>query len=227
MLKRYFLCLACLCCCMGMAAQNSWEIREKHNNQVYVNVDFMNIHMGDLKINPQGARVGVGHTWELGLQGLYVDGGVELGYHQGKADYQYRENPYRLTFKILDGRVPLNVGFKFPVGQDMNLRVYAGANVQYYFSEKENCHNFNGPVDTDPEYIQNSFRYGLQAGVLLDFTDRWFGGAEFSYDLNPIQDEEQLLGTAATRSISDAHVVSHIAYEAHPYAITLRLGYRF
>jgi hypothetical protein len=208
--------------CLNINAQNSWEIKEVRNNSVYGEVTLMTIPMGDINVNPIGFRGGVTHTFEIEKQGLFADVSAELGFQQGRADFKMKEIPHRLSQKILDGRLPLNVGYKFPIGEDFALRIYAGGNVQYYLLTKETWHDYKENKEYDVEYINKKFHFGYQVGVNFDFTEEWYAGFEFTHTLSAISDDERNGATRATPEISNID-----CYDSHPYAFQFRVGYRF
>jgi len=208
--------------CLNMNAQNSWEIKEKRNNSLYGEATLMTIPMGDLNVNPIGFRGGLTHTFEIWDKGLFTDIGAELGYQQGRADFRRNEVPHRLNHKILDGKFPLNLGFKFPIGDDFTLRIYAGGHMQYYIFTKETWHDYKENIEYDTDYIDNKLHFGYQIGANFDFTEEWYAGFEFTHTITSMCDK---IADGTTRATTD---VSHIeSYGSHPYAFAFRIGYRF
>ena len=206
--------------CLNMNAQNSWEIKEERNNSVYGEAMLMTIPMGDLNVNPIGFRGGITHTFEIGKQGLFADISAELGYQQGRADFKRKEIPHRINQKILDGKIPLNIGYKFPIGDDFALRIYAGGNIQYYLFTKETWHDYKENIEYDVDYIDKKLHLGYQVGANFDFTEEWYAGLEFTHTITSIRDKIDTHNTTSDVNLIDST-------DSHPYAFMLRIGYRF
>lgn len=222
-MKQILIAVISFLCCMPVLAQNSWEIKEKRDNNVYVNANFTTIPFDCPTVNPIGASVGIAHNFKIGKQGLFTEAGVELGYQQGRSDFGYgttEKVPFRFVYKNLNGRIPLNIGYKLPIGdQDMALSIYAGANIQYYLFSKESWRDYKDNMDWETELLDTKLHYGLQAGANLDFNQEWFAGAEFSYNLSKMCTDEL-----------DMHLSNKLhTFNNNPnaYAISLRIGYRF
>lgn len=224
-MKKILFSLALALSVLCVQAQNSWEIQENRNKSVYLNANLSHMNLDLPTLNPVGMSVGVDKTIQLGKAGFFTQVGAELGYQQARADYVNSKLPYRLTYKTLSARVPLNVGYKFPVGvaENMALSLYAGANVQYYMYTQENWNNYTEQKESNCHALNNKLHYGLQLGGNFHFNAEWYAGAEFSYNLSRICKEAG--GDEFPPTAGPATALLNM--NPRPYTVTLRIGHKF
>lgn len=214
-MKRIITAFVLLACILPTIAQNSWEIKDKKLNSLQVGAVFMSIPTDLMRVNPVGMQAGYTRTLELGNKGLYLETGLSMQYARVRADFDKKESPKRLNSNLLIGRVPVLVGYKWDLEHDTALRLHAGAFAQYRLAEDATIHSYELNKDIDFNAFWNkTFGYGLIVGAQYNFDSQWFGGADFTYNLNCISDDFTPTILLSTDGVK-------------PYAIELHIGYRF
>lgn len=151
-----------------------------------------------LTTTAHGAEDRLFHTATIGFSYNYILGSspatIELGFEASGSWFSERfNNGDKSSLSFYFGKIPLNIGLRFPVAEGFWIVPYGGINVKWniYGEERlkytdgttETWEIFNGDRMHDDDY--NRFQLGYQGGVKLVIANCFSIGVAWKADITP------------------------------------------
>lgn len=151
-----------------------------------------------LTTTAKGAEDRLFHTATIGFSYNYVIGEspatVEVGFEASGSWFSERlENGDKSSLSYYNGKIPLNIGLRFPVAEGFWIVPYGGLNVKWNIYGEERMRYRDGSSETweifnkdymvDSDY--NRFQLGYQAGLKFVIGNCVSVGAAWKADLTP------------------------------------------
>ena len=145
-----------------------------------------------------GAEDRLYHTGTIGFSYNYaIDGSpltIEAGFEASGSWFSERDRSgLKTSLSFYSGKIPLNIGLRFPVAEGFCIVPYGGINVKWnvYGEERQTDSDgysrtwkiFSGDYMYDNDY--NRFQFGYQAGLKLLIANCFSIGAAWKADITP------------------------------------------
>lgn len=150
-------------------------------------------------------------------KGLYVEPGVLLFYNtMGVGNYVIDDLPYDGSVRNFGVRIPLNLGYRFNINDNISLSLTTGPWFNFNISARQYANpNFEGPM---PKTSKNLFDYGWHR-----FDAQWGFGVQATFSGRYIVGISGGVGTKALAArTADGHKM-----RMHRNTFTVTLGYNF
>lgn len=165
-----------------------------------------------------GAGVVGGAVMDIPVKkGFYVEPGVMLFYNtMGVGNYVIDNMPYNGSVRNFGVRIPLNIGYKFSITQNVTLSLFTGPWFNFNISCRQYANpNFEGPV---PTTSKNLFDYGWHR-----FDSQWGFGVKATFSGRYVIG---ISGGVGTKALAGRTVDGH-KMRMRRNTFTVTLGYNF
>jgi hypothetical protein len=112
------------------------------------------------------------------IEGLFIQPELVISQTGGKYSYQFNSGigtplNYTKNITLTNLEFPLSIGYTFPIGDDLGLRINGGGLLSTILSAKQQYETGVLSAEQDIKNQVNTLQAALQGGIGIDFLERW------------------------------------------------------
>lgn len=112
------------------------------------------------------------------IEGLFIQPELTISQTGGKYSYQFNSGigtpiNYIKNITLTNLEFPLSIGYTFPLGDDLGLRIKGGGLIGTILNAKQQYEAGTISSEQDIRSQVNTLQAALQGGIGLDFLERW------------------------------------------------------